>query len=225
MAIHPTKYAREREKERERSKVSKAVVVTISREFGCPAKPITKELVSLINSTSKQKWTYLSKEILGKSATELGIPPSEIKYFFKYHEQGIIDGILNTISKFYISDRKIYSAIEKAIKSIGNQGNVVIVGRGGAAICHNFSKALHIRLIAPLNWRVEKVMEYYNIGKKQAIEFIHDYDSKREKFMSHFWKEGLTPSLFDVTYNCESFSKREIVQSIFHIMKERKLIE
>lgn len=225
MIIHPAKYAREREKEREKSKGSKGVIVTISREFGCPAKVITKELISLINKSSEQKWTSVSKEILAESAKTLGIPPSEIKYFFEYHEQGVVDGILNTIAKFYISDRKIYSAVEKAIRSIGNNGNVVIVGRGGVAICNDFNKALHVRLMAPLDWRIEKVMEFYSIEKKQAVDFVKDYDSKRQKFISHYSKEGLTNSLFDVIYNCESFSKKEIVQSIFTQMKSKKLIK
>ena len=225
MIIHPAKYAREREKEREKSKGSKGFIVTISREFGCPAKIITKDLISLINKSSEQKWTSVSKEILAESAKTLGIPPSEIKYFFEYHEQGVFDGILNTIAKFYISDRKIYSAVEKAISSIGNNGNVVIVGRGGAAICKDFNKALHVRLMAPLDWRIEKVMEYYKIGRKQAVDFVQDYDSKRQKFISHFSKEGLTNSLFDVIYNCKSFSKKEIVQSIFKQMKTKKLIK
>lgn len=224
MTIHPAKYARERERERAKSKLSKGIIITISREFGCPAKPITKELVSLINKSTKQKWTSVSKEILGESARELGIPPSEIKYFFKYHEQGVFDGILNTIAKFYISDRKIYSAIEKAIRSIGKKGNVVIVGRGGAAICQDFSKALHIRLMAPLGWRAKNIMEYYGVGKKKAIEFIHDYDAKRKKFIDHYVKKGQSLSLFDLVYNCESFSKEEIAQSILYHLKSRKLV-
>ncbi len=224
MGIDPTKYAKDRIKEREKSKKSGGAIVTISREFGCPAKTITKDLVTLINKTTGHRWSYVSKEILAESAKELGIPPSEIKHFFKYHEQGVFDGMLTAIAKFYASDHKIYNAIEKTIRSIGNKGNVIIVGRGGAAICNDFEKALHIRLMAPLEWRVEKIMQYYKLEKGKATRFILDYDEKRKKFMGHFLKSGAVHSLFDVIYNCKSLEKRDIVHSIYDLLKARKML-
>ncbi len=160
MAISPIKYARDRLQEKQKIQAQKYPVVTISREVGCPAKVITRELVATINKTNRDKWSCVSKEILYESAKELGIPPSDLKYFFTYHEQGVLDSMLNTLTKFYISDQRIYKSIEKAINTFAQHGNVMIVGRGGAAILEGHQNALHIRLMAPFWWRQQKVMEY-----------------------------------------------------------------
>lgn len=224
MAIRISKYARDRILEKEKLKQAFGPVITISRQLGCPAKPITRELVRLINEKSKEKWTSVSKEILHESASKLGIPPSELRHFFKYNEQGIFDGILTTFSKFYVSDIKVYKAVEFAIRSIGQKGRVVIVGRGGAAICRDLINALHIRLTAPADWRLRNVMETHNIEKKQALKFMNDYDKKRIHFMMQFAKNIEQESLFDITYNCASLEKKEIAQSIFMILKKKKMI-
>ncbi len=224
MGIIVSKYARDRISEKEKLKQAFGPVITISRQLGCPAKYIAKELVGLINEKTKGKWTFVSKEILQESASKLGIPASELRYFFKYNEQGIIDGILTTISKFYVSDMKIYKAVEIAIRSIGQKGKVVIVGRGGAAICRDLKNTLHIRLNAPTDWRLRKVMETHNIEKKQALNFMNEYDGKRTHFMMQFAKNIEQESLFDVTYNCASLKKKLIAQSIFAILKNKKMI-
>lgn len=224
MGITVSKYARDRILEKEKLKQAFGPVITISRQLGCPAKLIANGLVELINEKSKKKWTCVSKEILQESASKLGIPASELRHFFKYHEQGIFDGILTTISKFYVSDIRIYKAIEIAIRSIGQKGKVVIVGRGGAAICRNMKNAFHIRLTAPVDWRLRKVMETYNIEKKQALIFMNDYDGKRIRFMMQFAKNTEQESLFDITYNCASLKKKEIAQSVFAILKKKKMI-
>lgn len=224
MGIIVSKYARDRISEKEKIKQAFGPVITISRQLGCPAKLIAMELVGMINEKTKGKWTCVSKEILQESASKLGIPASELRHFFKYNEQGIFDGILTTISKFYPSDMRIYKAVENAIRSIGQKGKVVVVGRGGAAICRDMKNALHIRLTAPADWRLIKVMETHNIDKKQALQFMNDYDRKRTHFMMQFAKKTEQESLFDITYNCASLKKTEIAQSIFAILKKKKII-
>ena len=225
MGITLTSYAHERLREHAKQKKPGGPVVTISREFGCPAKPITKELIALINKTHRNKWKWVSKEIMHEAAKELGTPPSEIKYFFKYNEQGMLDGILNTQSKFYLSDRKVYNTIKKVIKAIGLSGNTVIVGRGGATICNDIENAIHIRLIAPLEWRTKMVREFYHLDKNKATDFIKSYDLKRKKFMEHFQKTDNNLSLFDIIYNCASFSKQEIVKSIYSLLLDRNILK
>jgi cytidylate kinase len=181
--------------------------------------------VAHINRETSNRWSCVSKEILFESAKDLGIPPSDLKYFFKYHEQGVLDGMLNTLTKFYVSDRKIFKSIEKAIVSFAQHGNVVIVGRGGAAILEDHQNALHIRLMAPLSWRHNKVMEYYGMSKNEALKFIQDYDQKRTRFMAHFARRSNSDhALFDVIYNCATLSKSEVMRAIYNLMKEKQMV-
>lgn len=215
-------YFRERLKEKGRS-TQPGPLVTLSRAYGCPAKIIAGNLVKKLNKSGGTKWRWISKEILLASAKELGLPPSELKYFFNYHEQGVFDGMLSTLAKFYASDRKIYQVIEKVIYTIGHQGHSVIVGRGGAAICKDISRGLHIRLFAPIEWRIKKVMETHELSHDKTSHFIQDYDNKRKKFLEHYTKKQGVESLFDLELNCASLTHEEIVTSILCLMKDKKM--
>ena len=220
--VDPIIYSRERLKEKGRN-MQPGPLVTVSRAYGCPAKIIAENLVKKLNKSGKPQWKWISKEILHASAKELGLPPGELQYFFKYHEQGVFDGMLSALAKFYVSDRKIYKVIEKVIYTIGYRGHSVIVGRGGAAICKDISQGLHIRLFAPIEWRIKKVMETHELSHDKTSQFIQDYDKKRKKFLEHFTKNPEAESLFDIEYNCASLTHEEIVTSILCLMKDKSM--
>ena len=59
-------------------------VITISREYGCPAKHLAERLAAGLNKIevenySKNRWQWISKEILDESARELNLNPSMVR--------------------------------------------------------------------------------------------------------------------------------------------------
>ncbi len=226
--IDLAKYARDCLQKREQNKtsLSPGPVITISREFGCPGKKIALELTETINKKKKRdKWCWVSKEILAESADQLGLNPGEIQYVFDYEKRGIIDEIIAAQTrKYHRSDKKIRNTIGKVIKKIAETGNVIIVGRGGAAIAKNIKNSLHIKLIADIEWRAKNVGERHNMDIDEAIQFTLDYDKKRKKFLDYYWGKASNDSIFDLIYNCSTISSEDIVTSIIHILERRKIL-
>ena len=226
--IDLAKYARECLQKREQNKTSSGPgpVVTISREFGCPSKKIACDLTDAINNIKKRdKWCWVSKEILAESADQLGLHPDEIQYVFDYKKRGIVEEIIAAQTrKYYRSDKKIRNTIGKVIKRIAETGNVIIVGRGGAAIANSIKNSLHIKLIADIKWRAKNVGEKHDKNIDDAIKFIHDYDKKRKIFLDYYWGKTSDYSIFDLIYNCSTMSSEEIVTSIIHILERRKIL-
>ncbi len=226
--IDLAKYARDCLQKREQNKtsLSPGPVITISREFGCPAKKIACELTDAINNKKKRnKWCWVSKEILAESADQLGLHPDEIQYVFDYKKKGIVDEIIAAqTKKYYKSDKKIRNTIGNVIKKIAETGNVIIVGRGGAAIAKNIINSLHIKLIGDIEWRAKNVGKKRDMDIDEAIPFILDYDKKRKKFLDYYWGKTSDNSIFDLIYNCSTISSEDIVTSIIHILEKRKIL-
>jgi len=117
--------------------------VTISREFGCPAKIISDMLASKLNEMPKQagrkeQWQVVSKEILDDSARELKTEGSKIEYVFNYEQPSLIDEFLESLSaKYYHSDWKIRDTIKKVIRSLGVNGHTIIIGQFGRKRSYN----------------------------------------------------------------------------------------
>ncbi|MBN1182489.1 MAG: cytidylate kinase-like family protein [Bacteroidales bacterium] len=205
-------------------------VITLSREYGCPAKRIAEKLsekLTQVNKTkgNKQQWKWIGKEILAEAAKELSVDPSKIKYLFNYEQRGFLDDIFASYSsKYYKSSRKVKNTVRDVIRSIGKEGNCIIVGRGGVAITHDIIKSLHVNLEAPLEWRAIRVSERYNISIPKARDYALDIDKKRKAFREQFEGKNTDYTTFDLTLNCMTLTMDEIVDIIVHTAEIRKLI-
>lgn len=230
MKIDLSKYLTQRYLDSQSKQDFEGPVVTIAREFGCPAKKIAARLSTRLNKIRESKaknfpWRWISKEILSESAKELNLDPTDIKYVFRFEKKTFFDDIISSQSKrYYKSDRKIRSTIAGVIRNIASEGNVIIVGRGGVAITHDIEKSLHIKLEAPLKWRALRVREKFCMTEKEAAKLSIETDKKRMEFRDYFHGKGTDYTRFDVRYNCMTLSIDDITNNIINLLKSRNFI-
>ncbi len=230
MKIDLSKYLDDWYKEDPAKNIYPGPVVTVSREVGCPAKKIAGALTDRLNTGEKTKgkdhpWHWISKEIMMESARELNVDSSQIKHIFEYKSRGILEDLLLAQSKdYYKSDLKIRTTIAKVIRKFANEGNAVIVGRGGVAITRDIPKSLHIYLEAPVEWRALRVAEKYNISIDQARNFAQNIDKKRLHFRDFFQGKGNDYTRFDIKLNCMTLEPEEIIDIVVGALKTRSMV-
>jgi cytidylate kinase len=203
-------------------------IVTISREFGCPSKATAQMLTEALNKRSIKPaapaWKYISKEVVEEAARKLDIKTIEMNYLISSGEKGLVEDLLTSFSPNYVSSRKIKKILNDVIRSIALQGHQVIVGRGSVAILQGCPHVLHIRLQAPLEWRVKGISISRGLKEAEALRLTNETDQKRMALIELLHGRKFDQNLFDIVFNCTTFSKEEIVQSILKIMEVRKLI-
>ena len=230
MKIDLSKYLKDRYQETQSRQAFPGPVVTIARELGCPSKVLATRLIERLNTmqydyAKKLPWRWISKEIMQESAKELGVGLAEIQYVFDYKTHGVLEDLLLSHSKkFYKSDRKIRDTIAKVIRNFADEGNAVIVGRGGIAITRDIPKSLHIKLEAPLEWRALRTSEKHNIPIEKAKKYCLEIDKKREEFRNYFQGKGNDYTRFDLIFNCMTMGAEEIADIIIESLKIRKII-
>ncbi len=205
-------------------------VVTISRMYGCPAKRIAAMLTSAINqivenNKSQEKWTLLGKEILEQSAKELHLKPDLIKEIANTHGQGLIDDILLSFTnKYYPGDIKVKHTIGDIINEYAIRGKVVMVGRGGVALLRDVKKSVHIKITAPLEWRINDVSKRYMITLDEAERRIKEIDLKRDHLRKFFAGKKIDDSVFDIIFNYYTCTEEEIISCTIKLMEKRDMI-
>jgi len=230
MKIDLSKYLADWYKEAPARNIFPGPVVTISRELGCPAKIIAAGLTDHLNTFKKVKskphpWRWISKEILQESANELKVDSSQIQHIFEYKRRGVLEDLLLAQSKdYYKSDLKIRTTIAKVIREFANEGNAVIVGRGGVAITRDIPKSLHIFLEAPLEWRAIRVAEKHDFTIEQARTYAQTVDKKRTRFRDYFQGKGTDYTRFDIKLNCMTLEKDEIIDIIVGALNTRSML-
>jgi cytidylate kinase len=190
-------------------------VITISREYGCLGKIVAKKLTQRINSVYNTDWKWLSKEIFEKLADDLKLNPSVIEEINNFHDRGVSDYLALLLSKsYYPGERKIKNTLHDIILSLANEGKVVMVGRAGYYITNHIQNSYHIRLHAPLDWRVEHISKKRGISYQDSMKFVEDMDEKRLRFMEYFHEERKENKPFNQEINCAYKSVDAIVEEL-----------
>ena len=203
-------------------------VITISRDFGCAANLIANDLAEQLTKRdvqSTEPWKVISKEILDQSAKELGIDPDKIEYIFKFEKRSAIDEVIEAFSsKYYKSERKIRKTISEVIHTFGERGRVIIVGRAWSTILRDIPNSLHVRIIAPLDYRVEGVSKRHQISLKAARKLTLDMDKKRAILRNDFAGKKINDVDYDLVLNSKTLSLEQMVAIIEKAAEIRKLI-
>ena len=205
-------------------------VVTISREYGCPAKRLAGMLSSALNriemeNYSKDRWSWIGKEILDESAKELNLKPNMVRDIVNKDTSGVVDDIVLSLShKYYPGDRKIKKTIGTVVRDFAEQGHVIVVGRGGVSITRDIARSLHIRIQAPLEWRVNDVSKRQMISLADARKKIEHIDAQRALIREFFEGKKVDNSIFDVTFNYMTLEEEVIISTIVRMMELKDLI-
>ncbi len=199
--------------------------ITISREYGCQAELLTEMIISEI-ARKGYAWQMVNKEILNHAANELKMHPEKVESVISDTNRSMLDEIIDaSTSKYYKSDRKIRQTISSTVNTFARQGNVIIIGRGGASITQGLSKGLHIRLVAPSSWRLESLMTRNKLNREDTLKLMTSFDHKRYKLQRDYLK-GMQDLdlLFDIKFNCSKVSLPEIAKTIIQLMEIRGMI-
>lgn len=206
-------------------KTTPGPVITISRETGCGGTAISKKLYEkILQNFFKEKanpgpWQVIDKEVLHIAAKALEVNPIELNYVFKGVEKTILTEALESLSlKYYHNDRQVKRIIHNVIRGIAESGHVIFLGRGSVAVTRDMQNALHVRLIAPLDWRIKQVSARLNMPAKKAEEYIKESDIRRIKLIENFGGK-FDSAMFDVIYNTGTLTEEEVVDQIFTLAK------
>jgi len=201
-------------------------VITISREVGCNGLKLAHKLAESLNRKKRsENWKVLSKEVFHQSAEELNMEPENVRRVFKQTSKYAFEDILKAFNnKNYKSDRKIANTVSEAVLSFAIDGYSIIVGRAAHIIASEITNALHLRLTAPLEYRVKNIQINNSLNHEEAVRFIAKVEKERIAFRKAIREENLREELFDLTLNRSSFETDELVDIIEIAMAKKGMI-
>lgn len=198
--------------------------ITISRQTGCNGTGVAQDLVKALKAHN-QSWKYINKEVLEDSANQLKVNTAQIKYVFETRKKTHADEVLAAFSnKYYKSDKVVRKTITEVLQHYAANGNVILVGRAGVATTQNLRNGIHLRLTAPYEWRLSALKKRKDFQDKDVAAFIKLHDQKKKMLIKDFSKKDISEMVFDLTFNCATFSRSQLIELIISAMEKRKLI-
>ncbi|SHE41245.1 Cytidylate kinase [Mariniphaga anaerophila] len=191
-------------------------LITISREVGCNGVKLAHKMTDKLNSRHLgPEWKVLSKEVFFQSAKELDMEPEKVKRVFMYSDTYGFNDILNAFgTKKFKSEKKVIKTVNEVICTFAKEGFCIIVGRAAHIIAHDIKNALHLRLLAPLEYRIKTIIDNNHLNREEAIEFINKVERERKAFRKAIRQESPETDLFDLCINRASFNDEEAIDLI-----------
>ncbi len=202
-------------------------VITISREYGCHGQPIAQLLADKLSKRSvklgvNKPWRMISKEILERSANELKLSETMLKDLTDYKQKTFFGNLATFFSQsYYPGDATIRNTIAKFLHDEAEEGHVVIVGRAAEAITKDMKQSFHVKLEAPLDWRVETVAKNDGISTTESRKIILEQDKRRAQFRNYFEKDRPDVDFIDLRINAKSMNEEEIVDLLLSVAESR----
>jgi len=99
------------------------------------------------------------------------------------------------------------------------KGNVVIVGRGGMAALQDKPDVLHVRIMAPMELRVKRLMEHESLVREDAQKRIRERDLSDVGWIKrYFGLDSHEPSLFDLIINTAKYTPAEAADLVLQAL-------
>jgi cytidylate kinase len=109
---------------------------------------------------------------------------------------------------------------QAVIKKLVDWDNVVIVGRGGQILLRNVPHTLHLRVIAPLEFRIENIMKKKGFSREDALKYISEKDRAAQEYLYRFYNvDWNDPELYHMVINMGMWNLDEIVKVIKETIK------
>ncbi|WP_303922682.1 AAA family ATPase [Draconibacterium sediminis] len=201
-------------------------VITISREVGCNGLVLARLIAERLNKNlAKGSWNVLSKEIFYESAKELDLDPEMVRQTFKKTDRYVFEEILKAFrDKRYKSEERIIKTVKEVVRTLAIDGHCIIVGRASHIIASDIKNALHIRLTAPLGYRINTIMTNNKLNRNEAIAFIEKVEKERATFRKALKENNLHEDVFDITINRGSFTNEQAVDLIEFAVEKKGIL-
>lgn len=116
--------------------------------------------------------------------------PVRFQKFLTEERIPTISQMLNELMGIHPPIMKLVHKMANTILNLAEIGNVILIGRGSNVITSHLKNAFHIRLVAPIDYRVKLMQESKDISKEQAKTEIIKEDSNRRDFLFRTFKRN-----------------------------------
>src|SRR5262249_29528012 len=161
-------------------------VITVSREYGAGGGEVARRLAEALG------WQLLDRELLHQAATVEHLPDADLE---RLDEKAI-----GLAARFRLPPphEHYIRGLREAAQQAAARGNVILVGRGTRHLLDEVPDCLHLRLVAPKEWRAHRMAQVEGCSPEQALARCAEVDRSPDRVARYFFgARAPQPGQFD----------------------------
>jgi Cytidylate kinase-like family len=191
--------------------------VAISREYGCEALPLSKQLVEALNERFRPSipWISYDRELLDRVMQQ----PDVRRTLLDTLDDRRRDRASKLFDNIIVRDGPDAVAVRdlaEIIRALALHGHSVLVGRGSSLVTQDLKNGLHIRLVAPRSWRIHAIASNHDLSFREAETVVSQGEEDRRHYIETFFVvDPHHPFHHDLVIDNSRFNLAQIVEIIF----------
>jgi shikimate kinase len=185
-------------------------ILTISREYGSGGREIGQAV------TKALRYEYVDKDKMLADIRATGPRWEQWARDLDEHCPSVWE-------KYDWSFRGFVALIQSVILNYALEDNVVIMGRGGNFLLKDIRHAFRIRVVAPAEARIERIMKREGLDKDTARWLCEKTDSERSRFIHAIYgKRWDNAAEYDEVFTVSDQKVDNVVQAVQDALIERQ---
>ena len=198
--------------------------ITISREFGCTGFRLALALQAALNPgrMEEEQWSVYDRHVFDFIEGD----PEHNRRFFEEHVQRRnleFEEYLNSTFGAAPSDLALFNRWAHAMRSLAQQGRAIFVGRAAHLVTKDLLGGVHLRVMAPFEWRVAEHARLNGLKETEARTLTRLKDRERGEFLQRYFGASaadVTP--FHLVFNHALVGEEEMVRLVLALLGVRK---
>ena len=191
-------------------------IITIGREYGTGGQAVGEKLAEALN------FTFYNKQLISNLADKLMISES---FIFNAEHSIPRRNIFQEFFPFWSNDandqeRYVFEEQGKFIRQLADEGNCVFAGRRADYYLRDYPNAVHLYFHAPLEKRIERVVQTENLTPEQAAKKIEATDRmRRNSYEYTTGRKWGDPHNYTLLIDSSAFTEEQIVSTIADLIR------
>jgi cytidylate kinase len=191
------------------------LTVAITREAGTDAGQVATQLGKRLG------WPVYDRELLNRIAGEMGTRARVLESLDEKRSSWLLTLFEAFASTTPITAGAYADHLARVAFALAASGECILIGRGTAQFLPAES-TLRVRLVAPLENRIDSIQRRENLSRSDAARRVADIDRARTEFVrSIFHKDPADPAGYDLILNTSRFDPVECAELIEHAVRIR----
>jgi cytidylate kinase len=186
------------------------MLITISRQYGAGG----SALASLVAATLG--WRVVDNELVERVAARAGLSPEDVAQM-EERVPTFIERLARTVvaatpelvvppdaggTASTLSEADLVRLTERVVEEAAAEGSVVLVGRAAPVVLARERDAIHVKVVAPREWRVRAVAARLGVSAEEAAKLTDETDKNRARYHRQYYQGDWTdPANYHLVLN------------------------
>jgi cytidylate kinase len=164
---------------------------------------------------------FFGIELVDRMAREEGLPKQLAAAFDEHVRSGIDRYLVDAFREGSLLESDYLRHLVHAIRSIGEAGGAVFLGRGAPYILPP-DRTLRVLVVAPRASRVERLAKARGLAREEAERELRREEHERKRFLTHYFRvDPDDPERYDLCVNTETLARAGACETVLMAYQRR----